>query len=120
MPNQPIWLQAVLGVCRRTGSTMTIRSAVGQEGGHDVSESLPNPSASADTVRRVRFQEPHIIEVASWKDATRFMQYKGKNKIDEEEFMLGALSSLPHRVALMAALTPMILRFAIGIVDTVM
>eukprot|EP00437_Effrenium_voratum_P028830 CAMPEP_0181406418 /NCGR_PEP_ID=MMETSP1110-20121109/5261_1 /TAXON_ID=174948 /ORGANISM="Symbiodinium sp., Strain CCMP421" /LENGTH=99 /DNA_ID=CAMNT_0023528829 /DNA_START=37 /DNA_END=336 /DNA_ORIENTATION=+ len=99
---------------------MTIRTAVVQEGGHDFSESLPTPCASADTVRRVRFQEPHIIEVASWKDATRLMQHRGKKKIDEEEFMLGALSSLPHRVAFMAALTPMVLRFAIGIVDTVM
>ncbi|CAE7345315.1 unnamed protein product [Symbiodinium sp. CCMP2592] len=79
-----------------------------------------NRSAIADAERRVRFQEPDIIEVVSWKDATHLMQYKGKKKLEEEEFMLGALSSLPHRFALMAALMPMVVRFAIGIVDTVM
>ncbi|CAE7941182.1 hypothetical protein AK812_SmicGene21726 [Symbiodinium microadriaticum] len=79
-----------------------------------------NRSAIVDAERRVRFQEPDIIEVVSWKDATHLMQYKGKKKLEEEEFMLGALSSLPHRFALMAALMPMVVRFAIGIVDTVM
>ncbi|OLQ14518.1 hypothetical protein AK812_SmicGene1358 [Symbiodinium microadriaticum] len=111
----PDW-HACVGFIRSKSRMQSLEWACG----HDFSESLPTPCASADTVRRVRFQEPHIIEVASWKDATRLMQHRGKKKIDEEEFMLGALSSLPHRVAFMAALTPMVLRFAIGIVDTVM
>eukprot|EP00439_Symbiodinium_sp_Y106_P063180 s3359_g9.t1 len=44
-----------------------------------------NRSAIADVERRVRFQEPDIIEVVSWKDATHLMQYKGKKKLEEED-----------------------------------
>ncbi|CAE7461884.1 unnamed protein product [Symbiodinium natans] len=48
------------------------------------------------------------------------MHYKAKKKLHEEEFLLSACSSLPHRFALVAALMPMVVRFAFGLVDTVM
>ncbi|CAE7747043.1 unnamed protein product [Symbiodinium necroappetens] len=117
--------------CERSARRMESRLlGADRQGSNLMKENLPaapsrlcakqNRSAIVDAERRVRFQEPDIIEVVSWKDATHLMQYKGKKKLEEEEFMLGALSSLPHRFALMAALMPMVVRFAIGIVDTVM